>query len=219
MRAEWWVWSCPENLIVCANCLLQNTVIKSGWFIPRHPRAHGAGRDHTRKRWTPVLFPNPACCCLLLPLLMRCQLFRWTSLVQLYQKGTFMTAGIILKRRVFDGKYLMSSENLYLSLSCRNWFRRHRHTAQWTGFHQLRKCPRPLPVRGLARLLSHWSHRWKLQDGLLFFSKAGWFRRNCPDLCQLSWCSLGLEQVHFLTLKWWWWLWHVYPIVLAYLPM
>lgn len=96
----------------------------------------------------------------------------------------------VLKRYFFNGKYLMLSEKSCLSLSCRKWFRRHWHTSQWTGFHQLCKCLCPFLLQELACFLIYRSHRWKLQMDS-FFYKTVWLRRNTPVLCGLRW--------HFLT--------------------
>lgn len=127
--------------------------------------------------------------------------FPLTSLlVQPYQKETFMRAGIVLKRRFFDGKYLMSSENPCLSLSCRNWFRRHWHTSQWTGFHQLRKCPHLLPVQGLACFLIYRSHRWKPQAGLFSSTRltgSVGTAQTCVGLASVSFCLSKCTSWHW----------------------
>lgn len=76
--------------------------LELGGRLPGHCR----GTPGPQKRWTPVLFPNPTCC-LLLPLLMQWPNFHQASLcVWSYQKGSFMRAGIVLKRRFFQQEML-----------------------------------------------------------------------------------------------------------------
>lgn len=120
----------------------------------------------------------------------KCDLFHQTSsCVQSYQKRSFMRAQIVLKRRFFS-MGLMSPENPCLSLFYRSWFRRHRYTSQWTGFHQLCKFPYQLPILWLACFLICRSHRWKQQEGLFSTRLAGSQRtaQSCVGLAVTPLC-------------------------------